>query len=179
MLYALVSTYAHVETVSSPNHTFFWASLTKRWKGENGHINDWSISTKVWDRAGIYLICSHTRYRLRFAARWVILNGIFTIQYQDGLLVNIGGGGGGVTDYNFQTFSFNSIDKQYCRLMLHFIWVFTFCQSTRLGVGSHRVNSAGLYTLGNKLSITLANAAVNLRLKLPYILEMFHQTSFK
>ena len=119
---------------------------------------------------GYISICSHTRYRLCFAARWVILNGIFTTQYQDGLLVNIGGGGGGgVTGYNFQNNFLNSIDKRYCRIMRHFIWVFTFCQSTRLGVGSHRVNSAGLYTLGNKLSITLANAAVNLRLKLPYI----------
>ena len=117
---------------------------------------------------GYISISSHTRYRLRFAARWVILNG-----------GKYWGGGGGVTGYNFRNIFLNSIDKQYCRIMRHFIWVFTFCQSTRLGVGSHRVNSAGLYTLGNKLSITLANAGVKLRLKLPYILEMFHQTSFK
>ena len=81
---------------------------------------------------GYISISSHTRNRLRFATRWVILNGIFTTQYQDGLLVNIRVGGGGVTGYNFQNIFLNSIGKQYCRIMRHFIWVFTFCQSTRL-----------------------------------------------
>ena len=33
--------------------------------------------------------------------------------------------------------------------------------------------------LGKKLSITLAHARVNVRLKLFYILKMFHQTFFK
>ena len=34
-------------------------------------IISWSISTKVWYRAGIEL-CSQTRYRLRYAARYII-----------------------------------------------------------------------------------------------------------
>ena len=29
-LYVSVNSYGHVETVSSPNHTFSWASLTKQ-----------------------------------------------------------------------------------------------------------------------------------------------------
>ena len=36
-----------------------------------------------------------------------------------------------------------------------------------------------MYTLGNKLSITLANARVNLRLKLPYSLKMFSHSNSK
>ena len=74
--YVPVSSYGHVEMVSSPNHTFSWASSAKgltstsctyfpckwqqpflnQWKEENEHkIISWSISTKVWDWAGIEL----------------------------------------------------------------------------------------------------------------------------
>ena len=38
------------------------------------------------------------------------------------------------------------------------------------------IKIAKKYSLGNILNIILANARVNLSLKLHYILEMFHQT---
>ena len=77
-----VNNYGHVETVSSPNHTFSCASLTQRLTSYFVHtlslftdknrswISGWSISAKVWVRAGIELasktrICSQTRYQLR------------------------------------------------------------------------------------------------------------------
>ena len=73
-----VNSYGHCGTVSSPNHTFSWASLNKQLTSNRAHtfacnwqqpfMNDsaegrrmtveiilWSISTKVWDRAGIEL----------------------------------------------------------------------------------------------------------------------------
>ena len=73
-----VNSYGHCGTVSSPNHTFFWASLNKQLTSNRAHtfacnwqqpfMNDsaegrrmtveiisWSISTKVWNRAGIEL----------------------------------------------------------------------------------------------------------------------------
>ena len=71
-----VNSYGHCGTVSSPNHTFSWAGLNKRLTSNCAHtfacnwqqpflnewaegrkmtveIISWSISTKVWDRAGI------------------------------------------------------------------------------------------------------------------------------
>ena len=73
-----VNSYGHCGTVSSPNHTFSWASLNKQLTSNHAHtfacnwqqpfMNDsaegrrmtveiisWSISTKVWDRTGIEL----------------------------------------------------------------------------------------------------------------------------
>ena len=73
-----VNSYGHCGMVSSPNHTFSWASLNKQLTSNRAHtfacnwqqpfMNDsaegrrmtveiisWSISTKVWDRARIEL----------------------------------------------------------------------------------------------------------------------------
>ena len=76
LLYVPVNSYGHYGTVSSPNHIFFsWASLNQYFmdilslvtdnepflndSAEGSRVNvefiSWSISSKVWDRAGIEL----------------------------------------------------------------------------------------------------------------------------
>ena len=82
-----VNSYGHCGTVSSPNHTFSWAGLNKRLTSNRAHtfacnwqqpflnesaegrrmtveIISWSISTKVWDRAGIELATPRIAVRL-------------------------------------------------------------------------------------------------------------------
>ena len=93
VLYIPVNSYVHVWTVSSPNHTFFWASLTKRLtstlctyfclyltttllESAEGRrmaveIISWSISAKVWDRAGIKLATPGSAFRHVSAVRHV------------------------------------------------------------------------------------------------------------
>ena len=78
-----VNSYGHGGTGSSPNHTFSWASLNKpltstlctyltttllEWFSE---IISWSISTKVWDRAGIKLATPGSAVRLASVAKHV------------------------------------------------------------------------------------------------------------
>ena len=89
-----VNSYGHCGTVSSPSHTFSWASLNKqltstsctyfRLYWQQPFLNDsaegrrmtvesisWSISTKVWDRAGIELATPGSAVRLASVARHV------------------------------------------------------------------------------------------------------------
>ena len=87
-----VNSYGHGGTVSSPNHTFSWASLNKlelrahtfacNW--QQSFLNDsaegrrmtveiisWSISTKEWDQAGIELLTPGSAVRLASVTRHV------------------------------------------------------------------------------------------------------------
>ena len=89
-----VNSYGHGMTVSSPNHTFSWASFNKQLTIFFAHtfacnwqqpfLNDsaerrrmtieiisWSISTKVWDRVGIKLATPGSAFRLTSVARHV------------------------------------------------------------------------------------------------------------
>ena len=89
-----VNSYGHGRTVSSPNHSFSWASLIKQltstlctyfpllltttlleWfsgREENDRRNfSWSISMKVWDCARIELGTSGSAVRLASVARYV------------------------------------------------------------------------------------------------------------
>ena len=89
-----VNSYGHCGTVSSPNHTFFLAGLNKRltsnlctyfacnWQqlflNESAEgrrmtieIISWSITTKVWDRAGIELATPGSAVRHASVARHV------------------------------------------------------------------------------------------------------------
>ena len=82
-----VNSYGHCWKVSSPNHTFSWAGLNK-WLTSNSctyfglflnesaegrrmtvEIISWSISTKVWDRAGIELATPGSAVRYTSVAR--------------------------------------------------------------------------------------------------------------
>ena len=89
-----VNSYGHCDTVSSPNHTFSWAGFNKRLTSNCAHtfacnwqqpflnesaegrrmtveIISWSISTKVWDRAGIELATPGIAVRHASVARHV------------------------------------------------------------------------------------------------------------
>ena len=89
-----VNSYGHGGTVSSPNHTFSWASLNTQLTSISEHtyacnwqqsfLNDsaegrrmtvenisWSISTKVWDRTGNELVTPGSAVRLASVARHV------------------------------------------------------------------------------------------------------------
>ena len=89
-----INSYGHGGTVSSPNHTFSWASLNKQltstsctyfacnWQQPflndsaegrrmNIEIISWSISTKVGDRAGIEPVTPVSAVRLTSVARHV------------------------------------------------------------------------------------------------------------
>ena len=89
-----VNSYGHCGTVSSPNHTFSWAGLNKRLTSNCAHtfacnwqqpflnesaegrrmtveIISWSISTKVWYRAGIELATPGIAVRHASVARHV------------------------------------------------------------------------------------------------------------
>ena len=89
-----VNSYGHCGTVSSPNHTFSWAGSNKRLTSNCAHtfacnwqqpflnesaegrrmtveIISWSISTEVWDRAGIELATPGIAVRLASVARHV------------------------------------------------------------------------------------------------------------
>ena len=86
-----VNSYGHGGTVSSPNHTFSWASLNKQltstsctyfacnWQQPflnegrrmTVEIISWSISTKVWDWAGIEPATPRFAVRLASVARHV------------------------------------------------------------------------------------------------------------
>ena len=89
-----VNSYGHCGTVSSLNHTFSWAGLNKRLTSNCAHtfacnwqqpflnklaegrrmteeIISWSISTKVWDRAGIELATPGSAVRHASVARHV------------------------------------------------------------------------------------------------------------
>ena len=81
---AQVNSYDHGGTVSSPNHTFSWASLNKQLTCTSIFLNDsaegkrmtveiisWYIYTKVWDQAGIELATPESAIRLAFVARHV------------------------------------------------------------------------------------------------------------
>ena len=80
--YVPVNSYAHVETVSSPNLTFFLGKLdivvnlyfvyilllvtikNSSWRKMTIEMISGSISTKVWDRAGITLLIPGSAVRL-------------------------------------------------------------------------------------------------------------------
>ena len=89
-----VNSYGHGWTVSSPKHTFSWAGLNKRltsnsshtfaWNWQQPFLNEsaeewrmtieiisWSISTKVWDQAGINLGITGSAVRCASVARHV------------------------------------------------------------------------------------------------------------
>ena len=86
-----INSYGHGRTVSSPNHTFSWASLNKQLTSNTFACNwqqpflnasaegrrmtveiiSWSISTRVWDRARIELATPGSAVRNASVARHV------------------------------------------------------------------------------------------------------------
>ena len=68
LIYVPGNSYGHVRTVSSPNHTFSWASLNKRLTSLGP---GWDQTRDPWICSQIR-ICSQTNYRLSYAARYVI-----------------------------------------------------------------------------------------------------------